>query len=80
MIRINLVPQRVTKKQLQVRQLAIVAGGVLLVTLGTVIAMSSHINGKIEQVERNTKETQEKLRALDSTVKKIETFKKQKAC
>lgn len=78
MIRINLVPQRVTKKQLQLRQMAIAGGVVVVLTLGTIIGMSSHIGGKINKVEEDTKTAQASLKQLDSTVKKIEEFKKQK--
>lgn len=79
MIRINLVPQKVTKKQLQLRQQIIMAAAVLLLAVGTVVTMSSSINGRIARVEHETAETKKKLQELDSTVKKIESFKKQKA-
>lgn len=79
MIRINLVPVKVTRKQLQLRQQIIMAVAVLLAAVGTVWYMSNSINSQIAEVEQNTKDAQAKLRQLDSTVKKIENFKKQKA-
>ena len=79
MIRINLVPVKVTKKQLQLRQQIIMAVAVLLLSVVTVGWMSNSINSQIAKVEQNTADTQAKLKQLDSTVKKIESFKQQKA-
>ncbi|MEW6775422.1 MAG: PilN domain-containing protein [Bdellovibrionota bacterium] len=79
MIRINLVPVKVSKKEIEIRKQAILAGLVVLAALGTVYSLHNSITTKIDQVVKNTADTEAKLKQLDSTVKKIEEFKKQKA-
>lgn len=79
MIRINLIPVRVTKKELAIRNQAAVAGFVLLLAIGSVGYLQIDISGKISEMEGNITDTQNKLKQLETTVKKIEQFKAQKA-
>jgi len=79
MIRINLIPVRVTKKELAIRNQAVVAGIVLVTALGSIGFLHVNITGQISATEKNITETQRKLKELETTVKKIEQFKAQKA-
>lgn len=79
MIRINLLPVRVTKKQLQIRQQLALAVVVLVAAIGTVVYLDMKIESEISRYEQLTKDAERKLKQLDEQLKRIEDFKTQKA-
>jgi len=78
MIKINLIPPRISKRELQLRQEAAIFIFVVFVTLVTWIYLVSGISGEKASWQAKIKQHEQRLEVLKPVEKEIEDFKKQR--
>ena len=72
MIRINLLPVRISKRQEAVRQEVLIAAIGLFLLLGGGIAMLMQLNGNIDEVKSTNAQMSQEIEVLNQTVRRVE--------